>query len=239
MKTISISLYNRPEYTHTLLRHLEKCFGFDEYTILISIDPGDEQVSYLAQEFAKINKNVLVYQNNTRLGCNQNIFVAISRAFSISNYNIHFEDDTIPGRDCLKYFEWADKNYRNNPEIFTISAYVNSNNKTEHYQELSDNISQINTRQWFTPWGWATWADRFEEMKSQWDFMGTNGSWDCTINNIMRKNRKEVYPSVSRTQNIGAKMGTHVPSEEWHAEHHYNEYWIESLDRFTEIFYEK
>ena len=96
----------------------------------------------------------------------------------------------------------------------------------------------VSQRNWFTPWGWATWKDRFEEMKSLWDFTGKNGSWDATINYAARKNRNEIFPHVARCQNIGAELATHVPSPEWHKEHHYNEHWIEKLSKYTQEFIE-
>ena len=188
----------------------------------------------LAQSFRP--GQTFVHVNQNRIGCNSNIFKAVALGFLESDYNIHFEDDTIPGRDCLKYFEWA-KSYERNSDIFTVSAYVNSNNKTEHYRPKSENPSEVFKRQWFTPWGWATWKDRFYEMKSVWDFVGINGSWDCTVN-FARKKRYEICPAISRVQNVGSENATHVPNPEWHKTHHYNEYWIESIKNYQTNFKE-
>ena len=44
--------------------------------------------------------------------------------------------------------------------------------------------------------------------------------WDIRLNEVIRGERYEIVPCVSRTQNIGALGGVHVPSPEWHAEHH-------------------
>lgn len=235
MKTITISLYNRPEYTKELFDALNKCYGIEDYRILVSIDPGCEIVQNLARSFRPDQTSVTV--NQIRLGCNVNVFHSIAQGFRISDYNIHFEDDTIPSRDCLKLFELAKHEYLNNPEIFTMSGYVNSNNKTEHYRPKSTDIGRVCRRQWFTPWGWATWRDRFEEMKKVWDFNAKYGSWDCTINRI-RRDRYEIFPAIARVQNIGAENATHVPSAQWHRENHYNEYWIESIGQYTDTFYE-
>ena len=40
------------------------------------------------------------------------------------------------------------------------------------------------------------------------------------MNHILRAGRYEVFPTVSRIQNIGAERGTHVPSAAWHTENH-------------------
>jgi hypothetical protein len=149
--------------------------------------------------------------------------------FYKNNYHIHLEDDTIPGKDCLKFLEWAGNTYENDSQIFSVTSYVNSSNKTEHYIEKNLNINKVSRRNWFTPWGWATWRDRFEYIKRNW----TNTGWDNTINDITRKNRYEIYPSVSRVQNIGAEMGVHVPDADWHKKNQYNEWWIESIKKYN------
>lgn len=236
MKTITISLYNRPNYTKILLDSLNQCFGIEDYKILITCEPGDRDVIELASSFRPEQTSLEV--NKVRLGCNSNIFKSIARGFEFSDYNIHFEDDTIPGKDCLKYFEWANVKYKDDTGVFTVSGYVNSNNKTEHYREKSTDNSSVCRRQWFTPWGWATWRDRFREMVRVWDFSGRNGSWDCTVNNIVRKDRYEVFPAIPRTQNIGAENATHVPNAEWHRAHHLNEYWIETIKQYSDHFIE-
>jgi len=236
MKTITISLYNRPKYTDQLLSHLKMCFGIENYNITICCEPGFPDIETMAKKFLPDQTEVIV--NNTRLGCNTNIFQCLAIGFKKSDYHIHFEDDTIPGKDALLYFEWANEQYKNNLDIFTISGYVNSNNKTEHYVEPNNNIDAVSSRTWFTPWGWATWKDRFLEMKSEWDFCGQNGSWDTTINHVVRKGRKEIFPMISRIQNIGAEMGTHVPNAEWHKANHFNEYWIDSCNIYSKIFKE-
>lgn len=236
MKTLTISLYNREEYTKELLNKLNQCNGVEEYDITICCEPGFKEIEKLAKNFRTNQTQVIV--NNRRYGCNTNIYQCLAIGFSKSDYHIHFEDDTIPGKDCLKYFEWAKDKYKDNTNIFTISGYVNSDNNTEHYYPMNKNIKNVFHRKWFTPWGWATWKDRFDEMEKSWDFQGVNGSWDTTINHTVRKDRYEIVPTVSRIQNIGGDMGTHVPNKEWHKLHHYNDFWIEKLNTYTDFFEE-
>lgn len=236
MKTLSISLYNRPEYTARLLEHLDRCFGVEDYKITICCDPGSKEVQKLAKNFRQDQTTVIV--NDRRFGCNTNIYQCLAIGFTQSDYHIHFEDDTIPGRDCLKYFEWAKDKYKDDKEIFTVSGYVNSDNEMECYFPKNSNTSNVSRRCWFTPWGWATWKDRFDEMEKVWDFQGRNGSWDVTINGTARNGRWELIPTVARTQNIGAEMGTHVPSAEWHKVNHMNSWWIESIQIYEEEFIE-
>lgn len=236
MKTLTISLYNRPKYTSTLLEHLDQCYGIEDYKITICCDPGSKEVEKLAKNFRTSQTDVIL--NNRRMGCNTNIYQCLAIGFSQNDYHIHFEDDTIPGKDCLKFFEWAREQYKDVTDIFTVNGYVTSDNLTEHHYPKSDDETEVSRRCWFTPWGWATWKNRFEEMKQVWDFQGRNGSWDATINHVARKKRWEIFPTISRIQNIGAELGTHVPNPEWHKKNHFNEYWIESIERYTENFNE-
>jgi hypothetical protein len=238
LKSISISLYNRLEYTKILFDSLDKCFGIDEYKIIICIEPEDNTVIDLAQNFRKDQTEV--YVNESKYGCQSNIFQCISRGFNLNpTFHIHLEDDTIPGKDCLKYFEWANKKYKEDQDIFNISAYVNSNNPMENCSNLpTDSILAVSRRPHFTPWGWATWIDRWNSIKKDWDFGYQYGGWDVNMAKRLRKNRYEIYPDISRIQNIGAKNGVHVDNESWHYNNHYNEYWIEKVNKYTEEFVE-
>ena len=236
MKTLTISLYNRLQYTERLFQYLDECYGIQDYEINICCEPGHKPIEDLARNFRPSQTHVTV--NPRRYGCNTNIFQCLAIGFSKNDYHIHFEDDTIPGKDCLQYFEWAREKYKNDKTVFTISAYVNSDNKTEHYYPPSENILLVEKRNWFTPWGWATWKDRFEDMAKVWDFAGVKGSWDTAINHIARNDRNEVFPAVARTQNIGADLGTHVPNAEWHKNNHLNQWWIESIGKYTKEFKE-
>ena len=237
MKSLPISLYNRPEYTKQLLNHLNMCYDVENYKITICCEPVNEEVISLAKNFRPDQTEVVV--NPRKLGCNTNIFQCLAIGFNKSDYHIHLEDDTIPGKDALLYFDWCRK-YSLDDNIMNISGYVNSfASKEKYYFEKNYEISKVKKRSWFVPWGWATWKDRFQDMKQKWDFIGKRGSWDVTMNTIIRDGKSEIFPLVSRIQNIGGEMGTHVPNVEWHKLHHYNEHWIDSCNLHTRVFEEK
>jgi hypothetical protein len=228
MKHISISLYNRPIYTNILFEKLEQCYGIDDYHILVISEPTNSEVIHLAKNFVgrRANRSLLV--NKNKLGCNKNIFNCLNSSFEKTDFNIHFEDDTIPGKDCLRYFEWANEKFKQNTSIFNISAYQ---------KDAGINIENIKIRNHFTPWGWATWKNRWDLIKNKLKknivTIG-NVSWDQLLLNITKSN--EIYPEVSRTQNIGADQGTNVPNKEWHAIHQYNAHWIDSIGKYADSF---
>lgn len=232
MKSLSISLFNRFEYTKTLFEYLAKCINIEDYKIIISCEPVDYMVEF-AKEF--LPNQTTVYKNNVILGCQANIFMSIERGFSLGgNFHIHLEDDTIPGKDFLQYCEWANRKFEKDQEIFSVSGYVNSNNKMKNCWDVkTDNINLTGKRKHFTPWGWGIWRDRWQEVKAGWDFGYNNGGWDVNMANNLRKDRYEIYPKISRIQNIGALNGVHVKDAEWHNRNHYNEYWIETIGKYS------
>lgn len=236
MKSISISLYNRPDYTKILFDHLNNCFGIEDYKIIICVEPENNEVIELSKLFRP--NDTYLYINDSKYGCQTNIFQCVSIGFNLNpTFHIHLEDDTIPGKDCLKYFEWASEKYKDDDSIFNISGYVNSDNPMENCCNLrTDDIMATSRRQHFTPWGWGTWIDRWQTIKKDWDFGYVHGGWDVNMAKRLRGDRYEIYPEISRIQNIGAKNGFHVNNEEWHFNNHYNNYWIESVKTYTTSF---
>jgi hypothetical protein len=238
MKTISISLYKRPDYTKILLDHLDRCYGIEQYVTVICCEPVNSEVIDLAKNFRPNKSYVIV--NPKIYGCNWNIFQCLNIGFDNNDFHIHLEDDTIPGKDFLNYCEWCNKEYINDIDIFSVSGYVNVNNKTEHYHPYSENINLVHRRKWYTPWGWATWKNRWNDIKDELHkklIQQPHKSWDCHLHNIVRE-KYEIFPAVSRIQNIGAEEGTYVYSSEWHNKNQYNNFWIESLQQYTNQFKE-
>ena len=94
-----------------------------------------------------------------------------------------------------------------------------------------DQWHTIKRRQWFTPWLWGTWDDRWKELERKWvQIDSIDRAWAEHINTSVRGDRFEVYPCLSRSQNIGAENGIHVPSVEWHRKHQFNEEWEGKYD---------
>lgn len=242
MKTISLTLWNRYEYTKKVFNALLENPEIKDYLVLMFIEPGCQEVIDLAQNFLGQHPNTEIIVNQERLGCQKNIYQAVSVGFERSDFHIHLEDDILPAKDMLRYFEWAKERYKENKNIFTVTAF-NRILLTE-YCQLKKKLklcTEVKRRQWFHPWGWATWKDRWEEIKAGWCFV--DPGWGPTLNKKTRKDRYEIFPTLARCQNIGS-VGLHISSPEWHENHHFNRYWIGSLPfknstfRYKE-FYEK
>jgi hypothetical protein len=207
--TITVSAYNRPEYLHQTLAALRSCDGIADCRVAVLIDPSEESVrsAALAARYGFES-----FQYTHRVGCNNAIRFALLHGFNQmqSEYHVHLEDDTVPTGDCLRWFAWARDKWRDEPRVMNVSGY----------QRISNGcLDECGTRRWFTPWGWATWRDRAAGLLAGW-VTDDETSWDVIVNHSLRAGRYEAFPTVSRVQNIGAEKGTHVPSAEWHAEHH-------------------
>jgi hypothetical protein len=232
MKTISLSLYNRSKYTKVLLDSLDNCFNIDQYAIYIRCEPDNQDVINLAKKFRPDQTQLHI--NDTRYGCNKNIYTCLNDNFLRSEYHIHLEDDTIPGKDFLLYCELCDSLFKEDDNIFSVSGYVNSNNivMDKQFYPINTEYYSYGKRNWFTPWGWATWRNRWNYIKEVFiQSLSSKVSWDHYIHRILQ-NRVEVFPLVSRIQNVGAEQGTYCPGPEWHYNNQYNHYWIETNQQY-------
>lgn len=218
-KIITMTAWRRPDYTKQVIENLKRCIGFEEYTLLPTIEPGYPEI--LKAFDGLYNCEVIV--NDQRLGCTENTLKALQRGFNISDFVIHMEDDTVPGIDSLKYFEWIYKTYKDDKKIFTASAF--------------NRISKINPKNYFTVyrchyftgWMWSTWIDRFEEMIKEWNF-----PWDVNINKNLRGNRYEICPSLPRSQNIGEHLGTYTRPGLWKRTQ-YSPIWVNNAPDISNI----
>lgn len=219
MKAITITLCNRPEYARRALEAMSQCVGIEEYIVLPFVEPVNDEVVALAKniKFAEAKPTI----NPRKLGCALNTYSALTRGFEISEYVIHTEEDHMFAPDALRYFEHCERRYGGDPEIYTVSCYNRWKCREDEFYEVLKKPAFICT-------GWATWRDRWAEpggMKEDWDYGYKYGGWDFNMSQRLRKTRLEVYPILSRIQNIGAEGGIHTPSVDWHMQNVHSEFW--------------
>lgn len=216
--TIVMTLCNRPHYTKRVLDMLARCDGCSDVPVTLCVEPGNDAVLNLALGF---RHPCTVVQNKRKLGCNTNTFMALSMGFEKADRVIALEDDTLPGRDFITFMRWALDKYEDDKSVFSVSGYQ----RTQQH-EITRTLDVVREN-WFTPWGWGSWRDRWIECCDNWPALDEQISWDTVIHKMRLGDRCEVRPVVARIQNIGAEGGLHVPSREWHRDHHLNPYWIE------------
>ena len=223
-KIIVMTAYRRYGYARRVLESLARCDGIDDYTVLIHVDPGCVAVEDLARSFPLSRKEVVV--NPFRLGPHVNTYGALADGFARSDYVIALEDDVVPAPDTLKFFQFVDRDYRNNPSCLGGCAYHRGMPPTEDFHKTL-------RIKWFTPWGWSTWKDRWEEMAAKWPLTAIEiaaRGWDTVVNHEVRGDRFQVHPWLARTQNIGAEGGASCPSQAFHAAYQFNPDWAGNVE---------
>jgi hypothetical protein len=138
---------------------------------------------------------------------------AVRRGFDFKDVDfvIHIEDDIVPSRDMLAYFEWASQTYRDDPQIYTVTGFF-------HTAALQDDNYAVRRQDWFSSWGWGTWRRSWDELGGMSTSM-VDYAWDTHINNTLRRGRLEIAPLQSRFQNIGKLGGTNMSPEVWEYMH--------------------
>jgi hypothetical protein len=221
---VVLTLCNRPEYTKQVLTGLARCDDIDRFPVGMLCEPVNQEVIELAQAFTQLPQvKAWVLVGTQQVGCNVNTYSALAAGFDHHDRVIALEDDTVPGRDFLRYCDWGLESYERDPTVMSICGYQRTPVEEVGFRNA------VVREQWFTPWGWALWRDRWNSIRDSWPVDDRQISWDTVIDKLTRRDRFEVRPLLARVQNIGAEGGAHVPGAAWHAEHHLNRHWIETV----------
>jgi len=213
-KVITSVHYNRAAYTKKSLEYLAKCDGIEDYLLLVFMEPLSEDVASDDEVLRAIHDfdacEVELFINPRVLGCNNNTLQALRRGFEITDYLILLEDDILFSRDALKYCEFCDRRYKEEPEVLTVGLYNQRSVKVER-------VNEIIRYEGFSSYGMATWKDRYEAWMQSL-VLDPGKSWDVSWSLSAPGPLCHLIPHFSRAQNIGAHRGVHVPSPQWHAE---------------------
>lgn len=204
--TLSLTVCRRPEYTLQTILAIGNCINIEKYDVAVFVDFECEQTLAVVNDCRLPAWQVFVSEH--RLGCNASVRRALAWGFARSDYHIHLEDDTVPAKDFLQFMEWG-RSFGGDESVFSVSGYSRSNGTPNGSER----------RHWFYPWGWATWANRWKEIDAAWQ-LGSDVSWDTTVNRDIRNGRTEIGPALSRIQNIGRDGGAHVTADVWEREHY-------------------
>jgi glycosyltransferase involved in cell wall biosynthesis len=210
---IAISAYNRPEYLQRCIAALYGAKGFDKdkYHIYCAMD---------CYEDGSFNKDVLDVFFWFRLvpdiakkkqGCNYTVKKALDMAWEDNpDFVLMLEDDIIISDDALMYVEWAAEQYKDDKSVRTIGLWGHDKGYSLGTPIKEKDLGQVIKQNFFTCWGWGTWADRWEEISSKWTIGNdsTKTSWDVVLGESLG-DKMEILPSISRAYNCGDIGGTH------------------------------
>lgn len=95
--------------------------------------------------------------NEENMGCGKGISSALTWFFECEEDGIILEDDCVPTQSFFSFCEEMLDYYKDNKNIWMITGnnFINLENMQESY--YFSKISHV--------WGWATWADRWENFK--------------------------------------------------------------------------
>lgn len=163
----------------------------------------------------------------TNIGCANSIIRGISQVLANHPACIVVEDDIITAPNFLDFMNQGLRQYAQDRRVYSVAGYTMPFPKPADYPTEAYFIPRI------SPWGWATWADRwqsvdwdmtdypaFEKDKAQQKAFMQGGSdlvgmlrnqmegradaWDIRFcYNRFKENGLTVYPTVSKVQNIG------------------------------------
>lgn len=199
MFSVSVLAHRRADHLRYVLGALIGCDDVDKWRVRVVLDRPDvltldaaQRSSLAAWELVTLdaqNGHDAPYSRVSRATLS-----ALALGFATSDYVVHLEQDCVPAEDFLTWHAQMAERYVNDQQVFSVNAWAGS---------LKVNHERDHLGPHFTPWGWGTWRDRFEEMRAAWDF----DFWDRHLNERLRGERLGAFPAVSKVVNIGSGVG--------------------------------
>ena len=236
---ITACVFSRPDVYYKTLESYKTVRGIRSVLYLPVFEAGyNPECLHILEEAMDSNVGWLVAEpifNDHKLGVDHNTWHAVGLGFEYAETIIHAEDDILWCPDTLEFFQWGLKNYKNDKTVFTIGGH-NSDGRSGFRVPESQYYS-VYREPWFTPWGWATWEDRYEQILATEPLANQQG-WDFTMNHVVRNNRYVIRPRYSRTKHIGIR-GVHVDGSEWAIDEAGDRDWAGKIPISSSPFYEE
>lgn len=224
---VLIICYRRYENVLKLVAHLHSSGVSHVYLALDGKSEGtsDDRESFLANlellcKKAGMSLEMWIRPNN--LGPAVSIITAIDWFFTKENFGVILEDDLEIGTDTIPFFQQSLKEYRDDFRVAIISG-----SNFWGYESSSLMWSSFPIT-----WGWATWKDRWNELRQVFfstdtDFVksgelnerlfwkvglhrclsGRQDAWDIPFASYFRSLKRVcVFPSVNLISNIGVDV---------------------------------
>lgn len=212
---ITMCMWRRPKYSLHVLSRLLQCHGIEKYTVVVHLDgPENPDVTAILRAHRGAFKNLVVVQNKDHIGCNENTKRALAHGMVISDYVIHIEDDVVPAHDALRLLEWARDVPKKEP-VYSATMWRHPDGwlpeKGGEPTQGMEGVCKYSTGMWI--WGWATWREKWNKMSACWTTGDDrSASWDDWLCAHLPKPILNIAPMISRSNNIGAELGTHTGS---------------------------
>lgn len=187
----------RPRYLRRTLESWAQVRGLDRVRLVFFLEPPIRVFDVGAfTQWARTlpAAEVHVERSNWQLGCNANTRRAMSAALRLDDFAVLAEEDTVVADDIVEYYEWAACEYRTLP-VLAVCAHVKAAG--------AGTSADVFLAPWFSPLGWGTWADRWENVISPgWEKYGSG--WDGHVRDVRHEAGLDcAYPALSRTRHFG------------------------------------
>ena len=157
--------FNRPDKAQLVFEQIRQ--QRPEILFVISDGPreGNLRDAQLVAQSRKITENIEWPCNVTRLyseanlGCRNRIVSALDHIFTLVDDAIILEDDCLPHSDFFDFSSELLEKYASKHEIFSIGGHI------WEFPNHTEGNSYFFSK-YFSSWGWATWADRWQHVDS-------------------------------------------------------------------------
>lgn len=223
MKTMTLTVANRPEYLERMLQSLRRCQGVEDYVLYVGAEPMNTLCVQLVQNIDWMAVHLRVH--GKKLGIRHNPYETINRAFREgSEFNLYLEDDIVLSPDAVQLANWYTNlpdfedylalcllRYDSDPTRPTDILYGTREGGTR-FSALGLGMSRKSWIELFAP----HW---FNDARSKELLGETNVGWDYTVTTTLRTQPELQFlvPALSRSNHIGRDGGVHCLPK-WHDE---------------------
>lgn len=226
--------YKRPVELKATLQALQANYLASQSDLYIFVDapkrPDDAaKVAQVHQLLNDVSGFRTIHRDyaKTNIGCADSVIRGISLVLAKHPSAIIVEDDLITAPNFLNFMNQGLAHYAEEKRVYSVAGYTLPFERPGDYQSDAYLIPR------HSPWGWATWADRWQSI--DWDMTdypafekdkrqqvafkqggsdlvgmlrdqmeGRADAWDIRFcYNRFKANGLTVYPTISKVENIG------------------------------------
>lgn len=205
MKTISIPVYNRPQYLRQCLDSIKSAEHSPDWMIVFSAEPGCEEVLGMIRAIDWIDTKISI--NSFKRGIDVNTFLAADLAYQLgSTFNLYLEDDVVISKDALIMAEWFSYSpFAVEQSVLCLRRTVEDLSKSK---TLADSFGPIAEGLGYDTKWWP------KHLRSYWfafDRRMMGFGWDWSVSFKLNEFKfKQYRPCINRSRNIGT-IGTNTP----------------------------
>lgn len=207
MKTLSMTVFNRPDYLERTLESLSKNDLRNYDLFYIGIEPVNEKCFKIVEQINFIPTEIIL--NERVLGVRRNPFNLLSKLFDEgSEFNVYLEDDVLLSPDAFMLADFHYSHFKNKEDTYLLCSFYNYLNK-ELFEKSKvfayDNMVSIgfslfreSWEKWIKPYWFDDNISRAVKIKGL--------GWDWSLRAVMKKFKlKTLSPCLPRSFHIGEK----------------------------------